>query len=231
MKIFAVIIVSIFIFWACTNAPSGKVVYKTATPTRTSKDFFVPKKMRTHIENEYLKFIRSKNPKNVLTDEELLLQIPRDFLDVKIRFRGANPGTLSDHVEFILPRGGGEIDLKNYVVGNKGSFYLTYEAARSDEPDKAVDSHLVYFLSESKKQAISGDTFGAGCGQYMDVTHVLSQARSKGGFQLNATESRYVPVITGVLYFVHFDENRKIYIAAVRILDSRFLDQMCDIEK
>lgn len=212
----------------CRKEEDREVDYTHGLVEKTSKEFLIPRELRTHIEKQYLAFIRKENPKVVLPDEEIMARIPREFLNAKIFFRASAPGVLRNHTQYALPRGGGEIDLKEIVTGTKGSFYFTYQLARTSEPDVHLKDVHVYFASEVKKRKIDGEEFGAGCNTFMEVTKQLQKANSEGGLQLNATNQRYLPVIGGVFYFVDFNPERKMYLASVRIKDTRYPEYSCD---
>ena len=213
---------------SCKKERPPDVEYRAGSIEKTSKDFLIPREVRSDIEKKYLKFIRSENIKNVLTDEELLSRIPREYLDIEIYLRADAPGVLSNNTKFLLPRGGGEIDLKDYVRGKKGYFYLVTNVKRTNQPSKKIDKFLVYFLSETKSRKILGDKFGSGCRKYMDITKIMLGANSRGGLQLNVTDLRYLPVIGGTFYFVNFDPERKIYLGALRVTDTRYSDFFCE---
>lgn len=212
----------------CKKFPSGDVDYKMGVVEKTSKEFLIPRELRAEIEQRYLAYIRKENPKVVLSDEEILARIPREFLDVEISLKAPSRGTLSDNIKFFLPRGGGEIDLKDYVRGKKGSFFMKMAVKRSNQPDHKVEDFRVYFLSEAKERKIAGEKFGAGCRKYMEITDFIISSNRGEGIQLNATEQRYLSVIAGTFYFVEFNPMRKIYLAAVRITDSRFSKYLCE---
>jgi hypothetical protein len=211
---------------ACKEHSNEEIVFVEKAPVRTSKDFLIPVEMRKEIEKKYVEFIRKENPKIILEDDVLLDRIPRDFLNIDIKLRSSASGVLSDHLMFKMPRGGGMIDLKDYVVGKKGSFYLSYNAARSNKPEERVPVNLVYFLSEARQKTIDGEKYGVGCRSYLNVT-TLFQSMEHKDFQLNATGQRYIPVIGGVFYFIQFDAQRKIFLSAIRIIDSRYPEMFC----
>lgn len=218
----------IYSLLACKESAQIKVNYKSGLVQITSKDFQIPKGLKSYIDQDYLKYIRAENPKVIFGDEELLSQAGREFLDVQVSFRSSVDGVLSAHTKFSLPRGGGEIDLKNYVVGEKGSFYMSVAAQRTTELDQEVKNLHVYYLSEAKTRTIAGESFGAGCKKFMDVTYLFQKKNLDGGLQLNATEQRYLSVVAGVFYFVEFSSAQKRYISAVRITDTRYPELLCD---
>jgi len=61
----------------------------------------------------------------------------------------------------------------------------------------------------------------------MDITNQITSANSGGGLQVNATDQRYLPVVGGIFYFVNYNAERKMYIAAVELMDSRYPEQQC----
>jgi len=201
--------------------------YQPGLVEKTSKEFLIPRELRTEIETRYLAFVRKNNPKIILPDEEVLARIPREFLSVELRFRSSSPGVLRDHTVFRLPRGGGEIDLKHMVIGSKGSFFLTFDVKRASQPEDKPQDLQIYFYSNVKPQMIGKEKYGSDCHKYMDVTSTLLAANSDKGLTLNATDQRYLPVVGGVFYFIDFSPERKIYIAAVRIKDTRYPEENC----
>lgn len=201
--------------------------YHSVGVEKTSKEYLVPRELRDYIEADYLKYIHKENPKIVLPDADILTRIPREFLDVGIYLQSPSNGVLADNTAFELPRGGGEIDLRNVVKGKKGSFYLHFTVKRTQAPTVAVKDLHIYFMSETKHITVGDETFGAGCHKYMEVTDQLVGSNSGTGLMLNATDLRYLPVVGGVFYFVDFDPERKIFIAAVRIMDSRYAENTC----
>ncbi len=215
------------LFTACKKGHESKVDYSPGAVDKTSKEFLIPRELRENIEKDYLAFIRKENIKNVLPDAEILARIPREFLDINLFFKGSAPGVLSDNTEFKLPRGGGEIDLKNYIKGKKGTFYMSFSVKRSHSPEAPIRNLHIYFMSEAEARTIDNEKFGVGCQKYLDVSALLIKSNDDEGLQLNATEHRYLPVLGGVLYFVDFDPDRKIFVAAVRITDSRYPKEIC----
>ena len=198
----------------------------------TSKEFVIPRALSKMVQGEYLQYIHKTSPASGLSDTEILSQIPRDFLNVTLYFVGSSPGILANDIKFDLPRGGGQIDLANVVSGKRGSFYLHFNVVRADVSTKSGSSGMpknlrIYFMSETKQLKVGGHEYGAGCGRYMDVTSALMKANQDKGFHLNATDLRYVPVIGGTFYFVNFGPDKKIYLAAVRVVDSRYPKLQC----
>jgi hypothetical protein len=192
----------------------------------TSKNFLFPKDLKGEIEKQYVKYMKSLGaPYDIQTDQELLAQVPREFLDLEVTFWAKSELTMKSPVKFDLPRGGGGIDLKDYVHSRRGSFYVDFGAVRTEKPEEQALPVKVYFLSQAKKRKIGKETFGAGCDTYMDISRYVLQSRDHG-IQVNATDERYVSALSGIYYFVSF-QPEKIYLGAVSIEDSRYPELLC----
>jgi hypothetical protein len=217
----------IFVFGCTKQTQNRDVHYKRGTLYQSQKDFLIPRELRDEMETNYLAFIRKENPKIVLGDDEVKERIPREFLAVTTFLRGENPGTLDSDMRLDMPRGGGILDLKDYVDGQKGSFYLSFDVKRANQPQEALQNLKIYFLSFGRETKIDGENFGAGCNKFMEVTSHFWGATGRKEFQLNATGARHVPVTSGIYYFFDFNPVRKIYIAAIQVTDSRFGQMYC----
>lgn len=192
----------------------------------TSKNFTFPKGLKKEIDKQYVKYMKSLGaPYDIQSDEELLAQVPREFLDLEVTFWAKSDLTLKSPVRFTLPRGGGAIDLREYVKYRKGSFYVDFAAVRTEKPDEPAKPLRVYYLSHAKKRNIGGENFGAGCDTYMDISHFVA-GKQGHGIQVNATDERYVSTLSGIYYFVSFAPE-KLYLAALSIEDSRYPHLLC----
>jgi hypothetical protein len=214
---------------ACKKEGEVSAEFQVGDVKETSKNFIFPSNLKTKIDEEYVAFMKTQGPPlDIKTAEELLLQVPREYLDLDVFMTPLASGTLSGPTHFQLPRGGGAIDLKDYVKGAKGSFFVKMSAKKTVEPDAKISKLKIYFLSQGKKKKIEDETFGAGCGQYMDITDYI-EAKASTGIQVNATEQRYVHVLSGIYYFIGF-EKEKMYLAALKISDSRYPKLQCENE-
>lgn len=192
----------------------------------TSKNYLFPKDLKSEIEKEYVKYMKSLGaPYDIQSEQELLLQVPREYLDLQVYLWAKSELTISKPVKFSLPRGGGGIDLRDYVKSRKGSFFIDFEVVRTEKPDEPAQPLKVYYLSNAKRRVIAGEKFGAGCDTYMDISRIVSH-KMGNGIQVNATDERHVSALSGVYYFVSFQPER-IYLAALHLEDSRFPQHVC----
>lgn len=222
LSIFLILLISS----GCKEESEVQESFERGYVTETSKNFKFPAPLKDIIEDEYVAFMKTQGPPfDIKTKEELLLQLPREYLDLTVTLRPLASGTLSDPTIFSLPRGGGGIDLKDYVRGAKGSFFVTGTATKTVSPEQAPAKLKIYFLSQAKKRKIGDEKFGAGCDRYMDITNYWL-GKSGEGIQVNATDQRYVSVLAGTYYFVGF-ESEKIFLASLKIYDSRYPSLQC----
>jgi hypothetical protein len=227
--IFLIIILSgLFCNIGCKKESAEKIEYQPVFVSESSKEFLIPRDMRAAVEKKYLEFIRKENSKIVLTDDAVISSIPREFLDIEVLLNPTANAILREPVKLRLPRGGGVVDLKGLVTGSKGSFYIKFVVQRSNDVKHQVDNLLVYFLSNSKKRKILGEEYGAGCKKFFDISNLVSLKPDDKGIQVNATAQRYLSVIGGTFYFFNFNPDRKIYIGAIDVTDSRYPELMCE---
>lgn len=143
--------------------------------------------------------------------------LPTVFVPLKVYFIEKNNGILQrGHTVVQLAAGGGELDLSDIVRDKNGSFYLAVEFL----PEMENAQKRVYFLSNGKQRRIGGETVGAGCNIYFDLSKTFEQAMKKNGFLLNTSEGRHVSALAGT-YFFAAAKGDKLYLSALRIKDSK----------
>ena len=218
-------LITLVLLTSCREKADESVTYESGVVAETSKNFLFPAGLKEEIEEAYVAFMKTQGPPfDIKTKEELLVQLPREYLDLEVKLTPVASGILTAPTQFILPRGGGAIDLKDYVKGTKGSFFVSFKWAKTTTPDQPLSSIKIFYLSQAKKRKIDDENFGAGCDRYMDVTSFIQSLSP--GLKVNATSQRYVSVLAGIYYFVGF-EKEKIYLGALKIMDSRHPQIQC----
>lgn len=213
---------------ACKEGSGSDIEYESGAIVDTSKNFKFPKELKDRIDDDYVAFMKTQGPPfDIKTKDELLLQVPRDYLDIEVLFTPLATGTLSHPTRISAVRGGGIVDLKDVVKGAKGSFFFDQKIVKTSDPKSGPQRLKVYYLSNAKKRKVGDETFGAGCGRYMDVTDYIMRVQGKG-VQVNATDQRYLSVLAGTYYYVGFERER-LYLAALQIQDSRYPSLQCEI--
>lgn len=123
------------------------------------------------------------------------------FANIKVKLIEKTAGVLTDpEIEFHFPKGGGNIDLSQYVKSQPvGTFSVFFEF---EEPP-AGEKGKVFFIPQAKKRKIEGEVWGSGCNKYLDLKkYVLGEVQKKG-IEVNTTDQRHLAVIGGTFFFAN----------------------------
>ncbi|WP_413560065.1 hypothetical protein [Bdellovibrio sp. HCB209] len=146
------------------------------------------------------------------------------FSDVTVFLVDKNPGVLkSEALRFELPRGGGEIDLSQYVNDLQGSFYVGFEFPAFTEAKQSK----VLFISKARKRRLGESVFGAGCNQVLDITTKFNLAMKGEGLKVNTTRERHLSVLGGTFLF-SAEKADGIYVAQVSFVDPEHKNLFCE---
>ncbi len=190
------------------SSDSGSV--ETIEVRVVAKEVQIPKILMSDLENE------------ITSDSKTIAPVYM-FIPLQVQFSELNDGVLKSPVmRFNLPKGGGNIDLKDVVTG-VGSFYLSFPADQFE--GKAELIHL-YYISNSPVKKIENENFGLGCGRMIDLKKSFGKLQKPDFLKLNTSEQRYLYVTSGRFVFV-FKESSRIYMAQLTISDSRYLKELC----
>lgn len=151
------------------------------------------------------------------------LEIESEFMPIKVFLIEKNKGILGGrNHELFFSEGGGEIDLKDFVADQKGTFFIAFEpvAASTDAPPR------VFYLSNATQRTLGRETLGAGCNKYFELTTAFSVAMKSDGIQANSTDGRHVSALAGT-YFFAVPQAGKLHLAQVTIKDSRYRSLHC----
>ncbi|QDK38909.1 hypothetical protein [Bdellovibrio sp. NC01] len=127
-------------------------------------------------------------------------------------------------VKISLPKGGGEIDLAQYITTNKGSFYVGFDFPQFTEST----AQKVVFLSKTRKRRIDDKVLGAGCNQFLDITTTYTKEMAKAGLKVNTVRERYITVLGGTFFF-SAQKAGTTYISQVTFKDSRYQNLFCEV--
>lgn len=146
------------------------------------------------------------------------------FSDVTVFLVDKNPGILkSEALRFELPRGGGEIDLSQYVTDRQGSFYVGFEFPAFTEAKQSK----VLFVSKARKRRLGETVFGAGCNQILDITTKFNLAMLGEGLKVNTTRERHISTLGGTFLF-SAEKGDSIYVAQVSFVDPEHKALFCE---
>lgn len=127
-------------------------------------------------------------------------------------------------VKINLPKGGGEIDLAQYITTNKGSFYVGFDFPQFAEST----AQKVVFLSKARKRRIDDKVLGAGCNQFLDITTTYTKEMAKAGLKVNTVRERYITVLGGTFFF-SAQKAGTTYVSQVTFKDSRYQNLFCEV--
>lgn len=146
------------------------------------------------------------------------------FVPLKIQLKEKNPGILSkEEIVIQLPRGGGEIDLSQFVKTKQGSFFVQFLFDQKVSAEKS----FIYFVSRNRKRKVDGEILGSGCKSYFDVKQYLTKAEKTGGLLLNTTRLRHLSVLGGTFVFAHVI-GKEVRLSQVTFRDSKNLKYFCE---
>lgn len=210
MRIFNVLVVSLainFLFFGCKKNEEikpQKIFFNSLAP-----DFKIPQK----IFQEVKKSMGLDNK----TEPEFL------FTTLDVQLFSDQKSVLSyPNLVFSLQNGGGQIDLKDYVVGT-GSFYLSFPAQQF--LDK-FNLEFIFYVSNSPKVKIRDEEYGLGCGQMLDLKSKFSDLQKINFLKVNSVDQSYVHVLAGQYIFI-FKKGVQYYLTHLNITDSRYEDKLC----
>ncbi len=146
------------------------------------------------------------------------------FADVTVFLVDKNPGILKDEaMKFELPRGGGEIDLSQYLNNRQGSFYVGFEFPSFTDAKQSK----VLFVSRARKRKLGDSVYGAGCNQILDITTKFNLAMQGEGLKVNTTRERHISVLGGTFLF-SAEKGDTIYVAQVSFVDPEHKNLFCE---
>jgi hypothetical protein len=146
------------------------------------------------------------------------------FVPVAVILTEKNPGVLKQSpVKIVFPRGGGAVDLAQFINNKQGSFYVKFEFEQ-DSPKEAQG--FIFFVSQARKRKIDGEVFGSGCKKFMDIHKGLALASKSQGILVNTTRSRHLSVLGGNFIFASV-LRKEIRLAQVSFKDSSHPEYFC----
>lgn len=222
-----------FSFWillalcACTKETGYRVEkYKESKFEDISSDIPVPTKVW-----ELLEFKEGKDEKSAegkpAEGKESGPSVNKDisFSEVTVYLVEKNPGIVKDQaVKIEFPKGGGEIDLAQYILDRQGSFYVGFEFPAF----KDSTAQKVLFLSRARKRHVDDKVLGVGCNQVLDITSAFMKAMTKEGLKVNTTRERATTVLGGTFFFAA-QKAGSIEIAQVTFKDSQHQNLFCEV--
>ncbi len=149
------------------------------------------------------------------------------FIPITVVLHESNPEVLeTEEIRIALPRGGGKIDLSEYLGSKVGSFFVRFEFPK-ESPLRNIQS---FFISQARKRKIDGEIHGAGCNKFMDITSYVAKENAGAGIKVNTTRDRHSTVLGGHFIFAG-KKDIHTFLAQVSFIDSKNPHLFCDAVK
>jgi hypothetical protein len=102
------------------------------------------------------------------------------------------------NVKIVFGPGGGDIDLRDFVVEKHGAFRVAFEFG--DDADPKAPKR-VWYLSNALRRKVGPDWVGAGCDTFMDISSFVKSEVSKDGILFAVAGDRHVSALAGTFLF------------------------------
>lgn len=185
----------------------------------SSRDVKIPLALVARIEKEYKDFLAKQ--KDVPKKDN----IKRGLLNITAELTQRNKAALNSNTRVNTPTGGGVIDLNDLVTPLRGAFRAKLIAERED--GTALPASRVFFVSRAKERTIGGESYGSGCGKFMEITSQFHKKWAKKGMEVYTADQRYVSVLGGTFVFVDYAPEA-LFVGTVTFMDSRYPELMCE---
>jgi hypothetical protein len=185
----------------------------------------LPSRLWEEIAAVYKPLIFDKSATEGGEDTKARLESPTEFFTFHVYLKEKTPGLFKnpDGYDLVYGHTGGLLDFQEFLQDRRGSFYLGFQPELKVERD---DDFKVFFLSNSRHSEIGGETHGAGCGKYLDISKYFRKKMTGEGLFLNTTEGRHASLLSGT-YFFATSLKGKLYISQLTVRDSRFKKLLC----
>lgn len=201
----------LFAFVGCENSTGYRVEnYKELKLTEMPQDITIP--------SGAWDLLEMQPPGTEVSNSENVV-----FSEVNVFLVQKNPGIIKgEAVKIVLPKGGGTIDLAQYVGANRGTFYVGFEFPSME----GTQENKIIFVSGARKRKIGGQVFGAGCNQFFDITERFVKEMKSEGLKVNTFQERYLSVLGGTFLF-SAKKGKEVHVAQVSFRHSGFSHLFC----
>lgn len=147
------------------------------------------------------------------------------FMPLDVILTQKNEGVMksTERVRIRLPRGGGRVDLADYLTDQQGSFFVSF--AWPEVPEgQAVEA---WYVSKARARKLDGELWGAGCRKFFRIKDAVQKAWSGEGLKVNTTRFRHLSVLGGHFVFSS-RQSRQVFVSQVTFTDSRATNLLCE---
>jgi hypothetical protein len=123
--------------------------------------------------------------------------------------------------------GGGDLDLRDFVIGDRGAMRVVFEFANAVDPNS---KRRVWYLSNARQRRVGSDEVGAGCRAYMDISKIVENSNRNEGLLFAVGDDRHVSAMAGT-YFFSVKNGSRVDVARLTIYDSSKRTLLCQAQK
>lgn len=232
-----------FIFWivcfvmllgGCRGEEAVKVESEVFDRTQIlPEDFLTPELVWKLILNESLDSSQFESKEathdgheksSTLVNTESLDSYSIVFSTVDVLLEEKNPGVLKfPQIKISFPRGGGELDFKEYLTGRTGTFFVKFFSTSLN----GKTSEDVLFWSRARMRRIESELHGSGCNKVLKMGSRWAKLNSKKGIEVNTHRDRYLSVIGGRFFFVS-RKDKEIHLSQILLTHSDRKELLCE---
>ncbi len=211
---------------ACESKTPSYVGHKAKqfNMTAAAQDVHLPTELFDEIMDIYKPLMNDSEATDRDVDTKARLEIPTDFFPFHVYLTERTKGILGgNNVDLAFGKGGGELDLKDYLKSERGTFFLGIKPILSEWEDEEL---RVFFLSNARSWDSENEKFGAGCNVYLDIGHYFNNAMKDDGFKVNVSKQRHVGLLSGT-FFMAVSVRGRLFLSQLTIKDSRYKNLHC----
>jgi hypothetical protein len=216
------------------SVPSDDRAWAVGSVLESDKMVQIPEALVERIEKFYVSEMRRLEPisNSARSDKDILADMIRRYLRAVVRLDDDGSAALYRATEYESGRGGMVIDLKSVVGAKRANFRVEILLSATGRKREWIDGQDVniaikaFYVSNARERTLAGESYGAGCGSYMDVSTYFNRQMSRGGFRVNTTEQRYLTALAGTYVFATVYRG-DLYLSSVTLTDSRFSQHLC----
>ena len=125
--------------------------------------------------------------------------------------------------KFEFAKGGGNLDLAQYIKEEKGDFWMSLEV-----PGSLIHKDMkVFFISGGKTQKLGVDSYGLGCGKIAEITDFYKKNLSSQGVVITNKHGVHVSQVVGS-YIIMYETLEGLWrVAQVTLTDSSQKSLLC----
>ena len=155
------------------------------------------------------------------------IDVSLKHMSLNVLLKEFHPGVLGgNNLNLEFASGGGNLDLKPFVVPKGGSFYFKIVLQYDVVPEEGDYLHVMY-LGKGKKRKIGKKIFGSGCEKYFDITDYFKKTINQRGMLVSTEKKTHITVLAGT-YIILLRKGDVHYITQLTVTDSRYRILQCE---